>query len=78
MYDGTEPRVRWDKEEYFRGDIANKIEFYVAAEPDTFRGALLCRECFIISSAYEWLFRGASARGGTRHETGVKRISAIN
>lgn len=28
-----------DGEEYFRGDIANKIEFYVAAQPDTFRGA---------------------------------------
>lgn len=27
-----------DRGEYFLGGIANKIEFYVAVQPDTFRG----------------------------------------
>lgn len=44
---------------YLRGGIANKIEFYVAASPTRFAVPPLPGECFIISSAHEWLFRGA-------------------
>jgi len=34
--EGTQ--VGKDRGEYFCDDIANKIEFYVAIQPDTFRG----------------------------------------
>lgn len=52
------------EEKQFRGDIANKIEFYAGGAPDTFRGPHLFRECFIISSVSEWLFRGEHAGKG--------------
>lgn len=50
-------------EGYFRGAVSRiKLNFTSRPSPTRFAAPPLLWECFIISSAYEWLFRGAQRR----------------